>query len=75
LIRVEKLIQQTIESNLKVFQAMKFSNCMILTVSDDLTRIIAEEKGLTIDEAGFEARKKEQQDRSKADSAQKFTTG
>jgi alanyl-tRNA synthetase len=44
---------------------------MILTVSDDLTRIIAEEKGLTIDEAGFEARKKEQQDRSKADSAQK----
>jgi alanyl-tRNA synthetase len=44
---------------------------MILTVSDDLTRIIAEEKGLTIDEAGFEARKKEQKDRSKADSAQK----
>ncbi len=38
---------------------------------DDLTRIIAEEKGLTIDEAGFEARKKEQQDRSRGGAEQK----
>ena len=38
---------------------------------NDLTRIIAEEKGLTIDEAGFEARKKEQQDRSRGGAEQK----
>lgn len=38
---------------------------------DDLTRIIAEEKGLTIDEKGFEQALNEQKQRSKADSAQK----
>jgi alanyl-tRNA synthetase len=38
---------------------------------DDLTRIIAEEKGLTIDEKGFEAEMEKQKQRSKADSAQK----
>jgi alanyl-tRNA synthetase len=38
---------------------------------DDLTRIIAEEKGLTIDEAGFNAEMEKQKQRSKADSAQK----
>jgi alanyl-tRNA synthetase len=31
---------------------------------DDLTRIIAEEKGLTIDEKGFEAEKEKQRKRS-----------
>ena len=38
---------------------------------DDLTRIIAEEKGLTIDEAGFEAEMAKQKQRSKKDSAAK----
>jgi alanyl-tRNA synthetase len=38
---------------------------------DDLTRIIAEEKGLTIDEAGFQQALNQQKQRSKADSAQK----
>ncbi len=38
---------------------------------DDLTRIIAEEKGLTIDEEGFKQALNEQKKRSKADSAQK----
>jgi alanyl-tRNA synthetase len=33
LIRVEKLIQQTIANNEKVLPTKKFSNCMILTVS------------------------------------------
>ncbi|SIQ25004.1 alanine--tRNA ligase [Chryseobacterium indoltheticum] len=38
---------------------------------DDLTRIIAEEKGLTIDEQGFEAEMQKQKQRSKKDSASK----
>lgn len=72
LIRVEKLIQQTIESNLKVLPSDEvFELYDTYGFPDDLTRIIAEEKGLTIDEAGFEARKKEQQDRSRGGAEQK----
>ncbi|WP_394665337.1 alanine--tRNA ligase [uncultured Chryseobacterium sp.] len=72
LIRVEKLIQQTIESNLKVLPSNEvFELYDTYGFPDDLTRIIAEEKGLTIDEAGFEARKKEQQDRSRGGAEQK----
>lgn len=72
LIRVEKLIQQTIESNLKVLPSNEvFELYDTYGFPDDLTRIIAEEKGLTIDETGFEARKKEQQDRSRGGAEQK----
>ncbi|MCY1661220.1 alanine--tRNA ligase [Chryseobacterium sp. SL1] len=72
LIRVEKLIQQTIESNLKVLPSDEvFELYDTYGFPNDLTRIIAEEKGLTIDEAGFEARKKEQQDRSRVGAEQK----
>jgi alanyl-tRNA synthetase len=72
LVRVEKLIQQTIESNLKVLPSDEvFELYDTYGFPNDLTRIIAEEKGLTIDEAGFEARKKEQQERSRGGAEQK----
>jgi alanyl-tRNA synthetase len=72
LIRVEKLIQQTIASNSKVLPTEEvFELYDTYGFPDDLTRIIAEEKGLTIDEKGFEQALNEQKQRSKADSAQK----
>lgn len=72
LIRVEKLIQQTIANNQKVLPTEEvFELYDTYGFPDDLTRIIAEEKGLTIDEAGFEKALNEQKQRSKADSAQK----
>lgn len=72
LIRVEKLIQQTIADGSKVLPSEEvFELYDTYGFPDDLTRIIAEEKGLTIDEAGFKAEMKKQKLRSKADSAQK----
>lgn len=72
LVRVEKLIQQTIANNQKVLPTLEvFELYDTYGFPDDLTRIIAEEKGLTIDEEGFNAKRKEQQERSKTDSAQK----
>ena len=72
LIRVEKLIQQTIGSQSKVLPSEEvFELYDTYGFPDDLTRIIAEEKGLTIDEAGFKAEMEKQKLRSKADSAQK----
>jgi len=72
LIRVEKLIQQTIANNQKVLPSEEvFELYDTYGFPDDLTRIIAEEKGLTIDEAGFKAEMEKQKLRSKADSAQK----
>ncbi|SDI92248.1 alanyl-tRNA synthetase [Chryseobacterium taeanense] len=72
LIRVEKLIQQTIGNNQKVLPTEEvFELYDTYGFPDDLTRIIAEEKGLTIDEKGFEQALNEQKQRSKADSAQK----
>ncbi|WP_144281096.1 alanine--tRNA ligase [Chryseobacterium echinoideorum] len=72
LIRVEKLIQQTIADGKKVLPTEEvFELYDTYGFPDDLTRIIAEEKGLTIDEAGFEQALNEQKQRSKADSAQK----
>lgn len=72
LIRVEKLIQQTIANNAKVLPTEEvFELYDTYGFPDDLTRIIAEEKGLTIDEKGFEIALNEQKQRSKADSAQK----
>jgi len=72
LIRVEKLIQQTISEDKKVLPTQEvFELYDTYGFPDDLTRIIAEEKGLTIDEAGFEQALSEQKQRSKADSAQK----
>ena len=54
-VRVEKLIQQTISENAKVLPSVEvFELYDTYGFPDDLTRIIAEEKGLTIDEAGFE---------------------
>lgn len=72
LIRVEKLIQQTIANNAKVLPSEEvFELYDTYGFPDDLTRIIAEEKGLTIDEAGFEAEMEKQKQRSKKDSASK----
>ncbi|WBV60345.1 alanine--tRNA ligase [Chryseobacterium camelliae] len=72
LIRVDKLIQQTIANNAKVLPTEEvFELYDTYGFPDDLTRIIAEEKGLTIDEKGFEIALNEQKQRSKADSAQK----
>ncbi|NML56388.1 alanine--tRNA ligase [Chryseobacterium cheonjiense] len=72
LIRVEKLIQQTIANNAKVLPTEEvFELYDTYGFPDDLTRIIAEEKGLTIDEEGFKQALNEQKKRSKADSAQK----
>ncbi|MGK6341765.1 alanine--tRNA ligase [Chryseobacterium sp. DT-3] len=72
LIRVEKLIQQTIADGSKVLPSEEvFELYDTYGFPDDLTRIIAEEKGLTIDEAGFKAEMEKQKLRSKADSAQK----
>jgi len=72
LIRVEKLIQQTISNDQKVLPSEEvFELYDTYGFPDDLTRIIAEEKGLTIDEAGFEAEMAKQKQRSKKDSAAK----
>ncbi len=72
LIRVEKLIQQTIAEHSKVLPSVEvFELYDTYGFPDDLTRIIAEEKGLTIDEDGFKAEMEKQKLRSKADSAQK----
>ncbi|MGN7706472.1 alanine--tRNA ligase [Chryseobacterium sp. 22543] len=72
LIRVEKLIQQTIADNQKVLPTLEvFELYDTYGFPDDLTRIIAEEKGLTIDEEGFEAEREKQRKRSQQDSAQK----
>ncbi|MGU3373866.1 alanine--tRNA ligase [Chryseobacterium sp. M5A1_1a] len=72
LIRVEKLIQLTIADNLKVLPSEEvFELYDTYGFPDDLTRIIAEEKGLTIDEEGFKAEMEKQKQRSKSDSAQK----
>ena len=72
LIRVEKLIQQTISENKKVLPSEEvFELYDTYGFPDDLTRIIAEEKGLTIDEAGFETEMQKQKQRSKKDSAAK----
>ncbi|SDG43698.1 alanine--tRNA ligase [Epilithonimonas hungarica] len=72
LIRVEKLIQQTIYEGKKVLPTEEvFELYDTYGFPDDLTRIIAEEKGLTIDETGFEQALNKQKQRSKADSAQK----
>ncbi|MGV4414078.1 alanine--tRNA ligase [Chryseobacterium sp. T1] len=72
LVRVEKLIQQTITDHKKVLPSEDvFELYDTFGFPDDLTRIIAEEKGLTIDEAGFEAEMQKQKQRSKKDSAAK----
>ncbi len=72
LIRVEKLIQQTISDGQKVLPSEEvFELYDTYGFPDDLTRIIAEEKELTIDEAGFEGEMAKQKQRSKKDSAAK----
>ncbi|WES97809.1 alanine--tRNA ligase [Chryseobacterium arthrosphaerae] len=72
LVRVEKLIQQTIADNQKVLPTLEvFELYDTYGFPDDLTRIIAEEKGLTIDEEGFKAEREKQRKRSQQDSAQK----
>lgn len=72
LIRVEKLIQQTIADQQKVLPTLEvFELYDTYGFPDDLTRIIAEEKGLTIDEEGFKAEREKQRKRSQQDSAQK----
>ena len=72
LVRVQKLIEQTIAKGEKVLPSEEvFELYDTYGFPDDLTRIIAEEKGLTIDEAGFEAEMQKQKQRSKKDSAAK----
>ncbi len=72
LVRVQKLIEQTTAKGEKVLPSEEvFELYDTYGFPDDLTRIIAEEKGLTIDEAGFEAELQKQKQRSKKDSAAK----
>lgn len=72
LVRVTKLIQQTIADNQKVLPAAEvFELYDTYGFPDDLTRIIAEEKGLTIDQEGFNAKRREQQERSRGGDAKK----
>ncbi|MCY0977608.1 alanine--tRNA ligase [Chryseobacterium wangxinyae] len=72
LLRVEKLIQQTISEDSKVLPSVEvFELYDTYGFPDDLTRIIAEERGLSIDEEGFNEERKKQQERSKQDSASK----
>jgi alanyl-tRNA synthetase len=72
LLRVEKLIQQTIAEGSKVLPSVEvFELYDTYGFPDDLTRIIAEERGLSIDEEGFNEERKKQQERSKQDSASK----
>ena len=72
LVRVQKLIEQTTAKGEKVLPSEEvFELYDTYGFPDDLTRIIAEEKGLTIDEAGFQAELQKQQERSKKSSAQK----
>ncbi len=72
LLRVEKLIQQTISDGSKVLPSVEvFELYDTYGFPDDLTRIIAEERGLSIDEEGFNEERKKQQERSKQDSASK----
>ena len=72
LVRVQKLIEQTTAKGEKVLPSEEvFELYDTYGFPDDLTRIIAEEKGLTIDEAGFEAEMQKQKQRSKKDSAAK----
>lgn len=72
LIRVEKLIQQTISEGSQVLPSVEvFELYDTYGFPDDLTRIIAEEKGLTIDIEGFKAEMEKQKQRSKKDSASK----
>ncbi|WP_313215301.1 alanine--tRNA ligase [Soonwooa sp.] len=72
LVRVQKLIEQTIAKGEKVLPSEEvFELYDTYGFPDDLTRIIAEEKGLTIDEASFEAELQKQKQRSKKDSAAK----
>ena len=74
----EKAFLSTLENGLKRFETLDTSSGVIngLTAFEmydtygfpiDLTRLIAEEKGLTIDEAGFEKALQEQKSRSRAD--------
>ncbi len=72
LVRVQKLIEQTIVKGEIVLPSEEvFELYDTYGFPDDLTRIIAEEKGLTIDKKGFEAELQKQKDRSKKSSAQK----
>ena len=72
LVRVQKLIEQTTAKGEKVLPSEEvFELYDTYGFPDDLTRIIAEEKGLTIDEAGFESELQKQKERSKKSSAQK----
>ena len=69
LIRVEKLIQQTISETKKVLPSAEvFELYDTYGFPDDLTRIIAEEKQLTVDEKGFDEEMEKQKQRSKKSS-------
>ncbi|MDR2207232.1 MAG: alanine--tRNA ligase [Flavobacteriaceae bacterium] len=71
--RVEKLISQTISENKKTLPSEEvFELYDTYGFPADLTRIIAEEKGLTIDEVGFESEMEKQKQRSKKSSVSKI---
>ncbi|OPB97870.1 alanine--tRNA ligase [Elizabethkingia occulta] len=72
LVRLDAIIQATIKNNEKNLPGEQvFELYDTFGFPADLSRIIAEEKGLSIDEAGFEEEMNKQKQRSKQSSASK----
>ena len=72
LVRLDHIIKDTIAKNEKVLPGAEvFELYDTYGFPADLSRIIAEEKGLTIDKEGFKEEMRKQKERSKKSSAQK----
>ena len=72
LVRLDSIINQTIKNGQRILPGNEvFELYDTYGFPADLSRIIAEEKELTVDEEGFEAEMEKQKQRSKKDSAAK----
>lgn len=72
LVRLDAIIKETIDKNEKILPGAEvFELYDTYGFPADLSRIIAEEKQLTVDEKGFEEEMQKQKNRSKKSSAQK----
>ncbi|USL94923.1 alanine--tRNA ligase [Riemerella anatipestifer] len=72
LVRLENIIQETLKKGEKTLPGAEvFELYDTYGFPADLSRIIAEEKGLTVDEKGFDEEMEKQKQRSKKSSAQK----